>query len=98
MLSMLTRNVLVPISTLPAEILSLIFHVVAFSEQPYSFGWVHLTHVPRLTSHRARRHDVTMLWTHFSSPSSRNTEWIAERLSRARTRSSLSTSPRAWHD
>src|SRR5712671_3372422 len=83
MLSILTRrNTLVPISIFPAEVLSRIFHFVAFSEKPYSLGWAHVTHVCRRWRQIAL--DDSTLWTHFSTTSSRNTEWIAERLSRAR--------------
>jgi len=48
MLSMFTRrNMLAPISILPAEILVRIFHFVAFSEEPYTLGCVQVTHVCR---------------------------------------------------
>ena len=83
MLSILTRrNTLVPIFIFPAEVLSRIFHFVAFSEKPYSLGWAHVTHVCRRWRQIAL--DDSTLWTHFSTTSSRNKEWIAERLSRAR--------------
>src|SRR5712671_178684 len=77
------RNMLVPISILPAEILARIFHFSASSEQPYSrsLGWIHVTHVCRRWRQIAL--DDSTLWTHFST-SPRNKEWIAERLSRAR--------------
>jgi len=81
-LSMLTlRNTLVPISTLPAEILARIFHLFAFSKQHYSLDLVHVTHVYRRWRQIAL--DDSTLWTHFSDLS-KNKEWIAERLSRAR--------------
>jgi len=85
-LSILTRrNMLVPISTLPAEILARIFHFNAFSAKPYSptlrHGWISVTHVCRRWRQVAL--DDSTLWTHFSAyPQSE--EWIAERLSRAR--------------
>src|SRR5712672_2420969 len=75
-LSMLTHhNMLVPISILPAEILARIFHVIAFSGQPNSLGWVHITHVCRRWRQIAL--DDSTLWTHFST-SLRNKDWIAE--------------------
>jgi len=84
LLSMLIRrNVLVPISIVPAEALSRIFHFIAVKELPYSRGCVHfrVTHVCR--SWRQIALDDSTLWTHFStSPWSK--EWIAERPSRAR--------------
>jgi len=76
------RNTLVPISILPAEVLMRIFHFVAFSEQPYMLGWVDVTHVCQRWRQIAL--DDSTLWTHFSTASSRNKEWVAERLSRAR--------------
>jgi len=78
------RNMLVPISILPAEILARIFHFSASSEQPYSrsLGWVHVTHVCRRWRQIAL--DDPTLWTHFFFPYSRNEDRIAERLSRAR--------------
>jgi len=81
-LSMLTRrNMLAPISILPAEILARIFHFAAFSERPYSMGWVNVTHVCRRWRQTAL--DDSTLWAHFLD-FPRNKEWIAERLSRAR--------------
>ena len=88
-LSVLTRrNMLAPISVLPAEILVRIFHFSAFSKQSYSqapeLGSVHFTHVCRRWRQLAL--DDSTLWTHFSDypRNQRNKEWIAERLSRAR--------------
>jgi hypothetical protein len=84
-LSMLTpRNMLAPISILPAEILARIFHFIAFSKRPYSLGWVHVTHVCRRWRQIAL--DDSTLWAHFSD-FPRNKEWIVERLSRARNAS-----------
>jgi len=87
-LSMLThRNMLVPISFLPAEILARIFHFVVFSEsvQPYfptlKLSCVYFTHVCRRWRQVAL--DDSTLWTHFSDYP-QNSEWIAEQLSRAR--------------
>jgi len=82
LLSMFTRrNMLVPISVLPTEILTRIFHFNTFSEDRYSLGWVQVTHVCRRWRQIAL--DDSTLWTTFS-PYPRNKEWIAERLSRAR--------------
>jgi len=85
-LSLFTRrNMLVPISILPVEILARIFHLVAFSEHPNShrpeLGSVYFTHVCRRWRQVAL--DDSTLWTHFSN-TPRNKDWIAERLSRAR--------------
>src|SRR5712672_1138819 len=84
-LSILTRrNMLIPISILPAEILARIFH---FSVAGASFlrsnrpGWVSVTHVCRRWRQIAL--DDSTLWTRFST-SPRSRDWIAERLSRAR--------------
>jgi len=78
--SMLTRrNMLVLISILPAEIITRIFN--AFSEQPYSLGWMPVTHVCRRW-HQIALDDST-LWTHFSAHL-RNKGRIAERLCCAR--------------
>ena len=84
MLSILTRrNMLVPVSVLPAEILARIFHFVPFSQPSfYLRGWAHVTHVCRRWRQIAL--DDSTLWTHFSTTSSRNEECIAEQLSRAR--------------
>jgi len=92
-LSMLTHhNMFVPISILPAGILARIFHVIAFSGEPYSLGWVHVTHVCRRWRQIAL--DDSTLWTHFSLQNTdwpdgltplRNKDWITERLSRARS-------------
>ena len=83
-LSMLTHhNMFVPISILPAGILARIFHVIAFSGEPYSLGWVHVTHVCR--GWRQIALGDSTLWTRFStSLGPRNKDWIAEQLSRAR--------------
>src|SRR5712671_3892835 len=88
-LSMLTRrNMFVPISTLPAEILSRIFHFYVSSVRPYSHTLrlgraVAVTHVCRHWRQVAL--DDSTLWTHFLESSYfPNEEWIAERLSRAR--------------
>jgi len=79
---MLTRrNVLVPISVLPAEILARIFHFNAFSERCHLQDWVFFTHVCRRWRQVAL--DDSTLWKHFS-PYLWNKEWVAERLSRAR--------------
>jgi len=88
-LSMLMhRKILVPISILPAESLARIFHFAVFSEsmQPcfptLKLSCVYFTHVCRRWRQVALN-DPT-LWTHFSD-APQNKEWIAERLSRART-------------
>jgi len=77
------RNMLVPISILPAEILARTFRFTAFLEQSYSdsLGWVHVTHVCRRWRQIAL--DDSTLWMHFSAYP-RNKDWISERLSRAR--------------
>jgi len=79
------RNMLIPISILPAEILARIFHFVAFSEPLYSrtptLDSVNFTHVCRRWRQVAL--DDPTLWTHFSN-FPRNKDWISERLSRAR--------------
>jgi len=81
MLSMLSRrNTLVPISILPAEVLSRIFHFIAFSKLPHSFDCV-FTHVCRRWRQVAL--DDSTLWAHFSD-FPENKDWVAERLSRAR--------------
>src|SRR5712672_4807014 len=86
---MLTRrNMFVPISVLPVEILVHIFHlnaVVAASARTYSPtlspGLVSVMHVCRHWRQVALN-DST-LWTEFST-SPRDEDWISERLSRAR--------------
>jgi len=81
MLSMLTRrNTLVPISILPADVLSRIFHFIAFEELSDLFDCV-FAHVCRRWRQVAL--DDSTLWTHFSDLP-RNKDWIAERLFRAR--------------
>ena len=83
-LSMPTRrNMLVPISILPEEVLSRIFRFIAFEELPYSLGCVHLrvTHVCRRWRQVAL--DDSTLWTPFLDLP-RNKDWITKRLSRAR--------------
>jgi len=82
-LSVLTRrNTLAPISILPAEVLSRIFHFTAFSDRFYSTRcWVHVTHVCRRWRQIAL--DDSTLWTQFTD-SPRNKDWIAERLARSR--------------
>jgi len=85
--SMLTRrNMLVPISILPAEILACIFHFNASSptqpcSPPLRLGWVYVTHVCRRWRQVAL--DNSMLWTYFLAYPT-NKDWIAERLSRTR--------------
>jgi len=81
-----SRNMLVPISRLPAEVLARIFYFSAFPPmQPWSptkwLSWIHVTHVCRRWRQIAL--DNSTLWTHFSAHQ-HNKDWITERRSRAR--------------
>jgi len=82
---LIRRNMLVPISILPAEILVYIFHSNAFLVQPcfpsLGLGWANVTHVCRRWRQIAL--DNSTLWTHFLDYPE-NKDWITERLSRAR--------------
>ena len=86
--SLLThRNALAPISLLPPEILSRIFHLLALKEPPYSvnqnFGWIKTTHVCRYWRQVAL--GDSSLWARISGTlTNLNTTSISEMLARAR--------------
>jgi hypothetical protein len=81
--SLLTRrNTLVPISVLPPEILSLVFHFLVLDEPPLSRKpWIRVTHVCRRWRQVAI--DDSSLWARiWGIPT--NTKWISEILARAK--------------
>jgi F-box-like len=79
------RNTLVPISLLPPELLSRIFHFHALEEQswlsPETLGWIRVTHVCRHWR-RVALEDSTLWATISGIP--RSKRWIAEMLARAK--------------
>ncbi|KAI0289292.1 hypothetical protein BC826DRAFT_1187913 [Russula brevipes] len=79
------RNTLAPISVLPAEVLTRIFHLVAFAESSRSsmgsLRWIGITHVCRHWRQVAL--DDSSLWARISSSTARPT-WVSEVLARAR--------------
>jgi hypothetical protein len=81
------RNTLVPISLLPPEILSRVFHLLVAEERPLSgkrqlpVGWIRVTHVCR--HWRQVAIDDLSLWAKIWGISKR-TEWISEMLARAK--------------
>ncbi|KAI0280338.1 hypothetical protein BC826DRAFT_1180853 [Russula brevipes] len=78
------RNTLAPVSVLPLEVLSRIFHIVAFAEWPWfrmeNFRWIGVTQVCRHWRQVAL--DDSSLWARISGY--RSTAWISEMLARAR--------------
>ena len=80
-----TRNTLAPISLLPPEVLTLVFHFISLEEPPYSVkrnvGWIRATHVCRHWRQVAL--DNSSLWARISEIP-KNIEWIYETLMRAR--------------
>ena len=84
--SLLTRrNTFVPISLLPPEILSLVFHLLVLEEPPLSWkgnvGWIKVTHVCR--HWRQVAIDNSSLWAR-TSGIPKTTKWISEMLARAK--------------
>jgi hypothetical protein len=84
--SLLTRrNALVPISFLPPEILSWVFHLLVLAEPPLSgrrsLGWIRVTHVCRHWRQIAL--DDSSLWAKICGIPM-NTKWISEMLARAK--------------
>src|SRR5216683_7288618 len=82
------RNGLMPISALPPELLSQIFHLHAHQEPPWygdgeeqKLGWIGVTHVCR-EWRRVALNDSS-LWTTIKEVSPR-AQWISEMLVRAR--------------
>ena len=84
--SLLTRrNALVPISLLPPEILSRVFHLLVLEEPPLSGGqnlsWIRITHVCQHWRQVALGN--SSLWARIWGIST-NTKWISEMLARAK--------------
>jgi hypothetical protein len=82
---LLHSNALVPISTLPPELLARIFHVQVLVEPPWSFGvhllgWIRVTHVCRRWRYVAL--DDSTLWARISGIP-RSTKWLSQILVRA---------------
>jgi len=84
--SLLTRrNVLVPISLLPPDILARVFHLLVFEKLPLAgirnLGWIRVTHMCRLWRQVAL--DDSSLWAKiWGIPI--NNEWMPEILARAK--------------
>jgi hypothetical protein len=76
------RNTLVPISVLPPEILSRVFHLLVIEEPPLSENpWIRVTHVCRRWRQVAI--DDSSLWARIRGIPT-NAEWISEMLARAK--------------
>ena len=84
----LYRNTVVPISTLPPELLVRVFHFHALLEPPCSglqqlgsIGWIRVTHVCQRWRQVAL--DASLLWATITGSLS-SVEWFSETLARAR--------------
>ena len=79
------RNALLPISLLPPEILTRVFHFLALDEPPFvgkqNLGWIRATHVCQHWRQVAL--DDSSLWARISGKPTK-TLWIVEMLSRAK--------------
>jgi len=79
------RNALLPISLLPTEILTRVFHFLALDEPPFvgkqNLGWIRATHVCQHWRQAAL--DDSSLWAGISGWPT-NTSWILEMLARAK--------------
>ena len=81
------RNTLIPVSLLPPEILSRVFHLLVVEERPFfssgnlKLGWIRVTHVCR--HWRQVAIDDLTLWAKIRDIRM-NTEWISEMVARAK--------------